>query len=74
MKKEFISLKELMEDKKYTSYHARKASNQKLAETTSVSGIAQYFRTGWQSRAVNTPTKTLTNQAGKALGGWTTRN
>ena len=75
MKKEFISLKELMEDKKYTSYHVRKASNQKLAETTSVSGIAQYFRTGSQSRAVNTVfdyvvgTQTLTNQAGKALGG-----
>ena len=80
VKKEFISLKELMEDKKYPSYHMRRASNQKLAETTSVSGIAQYFRTGWQSRAINTVfdyvvgTKTLTNQAGKALGGWTTRN
>jgi hypothetical protein len=76
--KEFKSLSETVSDK-LTCYHGRKGANQKLAETNSVSGLAQIFRTGWEPRGFHTifdyviGSKTLTNQAGKALSGWTSR-
>ena len=75
--KEFKSLSETVNDK-LTCYHGRKGANQKLAETNSVSGLAQIFRTGWELRGFHTifdyviGSKMLTNQAGKALSGWTT--
>jgi len=74
--KEFKSLSETVNDN-LTCYHGRKGANQKLAETSSVSGLAQIFRTGWELRGFHTifdyvlGSKTLTDQAGKALSGWT---
>jgi len=76
--KEFKSLSETVSEK-LTSYHGRKGANQKMAETNSVSGLAQIFRTGWELRGFHTifdyviGSKTLINQAGKALSGWTSR-
>lgn len=76
--KEFKTLSETVSNK-LTSYHGRKGANQKLAETSSVSGFAQIFRTGWELRGFHSVfdyvigSKTLTNQAGKALSGWTTK-
>lgn len=75
---QFKSLSETVSDK-LTCYHGRKGANQKMAETNSVSGLAQIFRTGWELRGFHTifdyviGSKTLTNEAGKALSGWTTR-
>jgi hypothetical protein len=74
--KEFKSLSETLSTQ-LISYHGRKGANQKLAETNAVSGLAQIFCTGWELRGFHTifdyvvGSKTLTNQAGKALSGWT---
>lgn len=78
IKKEFQSLSDILNDK-LTSYHSRKGANQKLAETSSVCGYAQIFRSGWEVRAVHSVfdyvvgSKVLTNQAGKALSCWTVK-
>lgn len=74
--KEFKSLSEQVSNE-LTCYHGRKGANQKLAEIKSVSGLAQIFRTGWELRGFHSifdyviGSKNLTNQAGKALSGWT---
>lgn len=78
IKKEFQGLSEILNDK-LTSYHGRKGANQTLAETSSVCGYAQIFRSGWEVRAIHSVfdyvvgSKILTNQAGKALSGWTVK-
>ena len=56
--KEFKSLSETVSDK-LTCYHGRKGANQKLAETNSVGGLAQIFRTGWELRGGSTPSSTM---------------
>ena len=49
-----------------------------MAEMSSVSGLAQMFRTGWEVRGFHSlfdyvvGTMTMAQQAGKALAGWTT--
>ena len=74
--KEFKSLSETL-NTQLTSYHGRKGANQKLAETNRVNGFAGAFRTGWELRGIHTifdyvvGSKTLINQAGKTLSGWT---
>ena len=51
-----------------------------MAKTNSVSGLAQIFHTRWELRGFHTifdyviDSKTLINQAGKALSGWTSQN
>ena len=76
--KEFKSLSEAVNEK-LTCYRGRKGANQKLAETSTVSGLAQIFRSGWELCGIHaifdcvTGSKTLTNQAGKALSGWSCR-
>jgi len=64
----------------YTSHSGKKSSSQKMAETPSVSGLAQIFRTGWEVRGFHSlfdyvvGTVTMAQQAGKALAGWTSQN
>lgn len=62
-----------------TSHHGKKGSNQKMADTPSVSGLAQIFRSGWVVRGFHSlfdyvvGSKVMSNQAGKAVSGWTSR-
>jgi len=76
--KEFKSLLETVSDK-LTCYHGRKGVNQKMAQTNSVSGLAQVFCTGWELRGFHTlfayvvGSETPTNPASKAPSGWTSQ-
>ena len=62
-----------------TSHHGKKGSNQLMAETPSVSGLAQIFRSGWELRAFHSVfdyvvgSLVMSHQAGKAVSGWTAK-
>jgi len=60
-----------------TSHHGKKGSNQLLANTNVVSGLAQIFRTGWEVRGFHSlfdyvvGSLIMSHQAGKAVANWT---
>ena len=62
-----------------TSHCHKKGASQLMAETPSVSGLAQIFRTGWEVRGFHTifdyivGSTVMQQQAGKAMSGWTAK-
>ena len=62
-----------------TSHSQKKGANQTMSGLSSVSGLAQIFRSGWQVRGVHSlleyvvGDQVMQDQAGKALAGWTTQ-
>ena len=66
-------------NEKLSSHCNKKGSNQVMAESPSVSGLAQMFRTGWEVRGTDTLFEyicgsfVMSQQAGKAVSGWTAK-
>ncbi|CAB9503235.1 expressed unknown protein [Seminavis robusta] len=66
-------------NEKLSSHCQRKGSNQVMAESPSVSGIAQIFRTGWELRGCDTLFEyicgsfVMSQHAGKTISRWTAK-
>lgn len=66
-------------NEKLSSHCNKKGSNQVMAETNSVSGLAQIFRTGWELRGCDTLFEyicgsfVMSQQCGKAVSKWTAK-
>jgi hypothetical protein len=66
-------------NEKLSSHCNKKGSNQVMADSPSVSGLAQIFRTGWELRGCDTLFEyicgsfVMSQQAGKAVSKWTAR-
>ena len=64
-------------NKGLSSHHGKKASNQKMANSYIVSGLAQIFRSGWILRGIHSlldyvvGSPIMSQQAGKAVSNWT---
>ena len=76
--KSFVCLSEKM-NIHLTSHCHKKGASQLMAETPSVSGLAQIFRTGWEVRGFHSifdyivGSPVMQHQAGKAMSGWTAK-
>jgi hypothetical protein len=72
--KKFKALGESV-NKKLSSHHGKKGSNQKMGES-SIAGLAQIFRTGWAVRGTLTifdyvtGSERMSQQAGKVVSNW----
>lgn len=66
-------------NEKLGSHCNKKGSNQVMADSLSVSGLAQIFRTGWEIRGCDTLFEyicgsfAMSKQAGKTVSGWTAK-
>jgi uncharacterized protein YdbL (DUF1318 family) len=66
-------------NKGLSSHHGKKASNQKMANSYVVSGLAQIFRSGWILRGIHSimdyviGSPVMSQQAGKAVSNWTSK-
>jgi hypothetical protein len=66
-------------NEKLSSHCNKKGSNQVMADSPSVSGLAQIFRTGWELRGCDTlfeyicGSSVMSQQAGKAVSKWTAK-
>lgn len=63
-------------NEKLTSHHGKKGSNQKMAESSTISGIPQIFRSGWTVNNIHTlfdyvhGSSVMLKDAGKVLSNW----
>ena len=66
-------------NKKLSSHHGKKSSNQIMANSSVVSGLAQIFRSGWIVRGLHSlmdyvvGSPVMSHHAGKAVSKWTNK-
>lgn len=66
-------------NQKLSSHHAKKGSNEEMAQSSACSGLAQIFRTGWEVASIHSifdyviGTMKMLHRAGKVVSGWTAK-